>query len=770
MHKQLKFILILLSFGFWVNGLYAQQSKLNALGSWRVHLPYFSNNCIEQVGKKIYCGSASGLFTYNTADNSIERLSKHTGLSDVEVVLFKHNSTLNKSVVVYANTNIDIIDHTSGKITNIPDVMQKNLIGKKQINGIYFYENTAYLSCSFGIVLVDLKENQISDSYQNLGTNGNQLEFYNLVVLSSNIIANTADGIVLASLNASNLADYRSWNLIASSSGGSQMALFKSEVYAVIDSTLKVYDGIGAWSVLGSLNTKKIRSLKPVANQMLIIAEEAIYIIDQSKNISTRSFSFRNDACIDNRGLLAMVDNQFGLTIDRTDIGTVDYYTPNGPAGKTFGKMLYVDNKLWVTGGYVNDMWSPLVFNNSKFYSYSEQNWFNYTDKDFPLIAPARDFIDVKKDPNNDKYYLSSFGTGIFEIDGQHQMKLYNEQNSSLQVLQVSDPTYRPLLSGGIDFDLYGNLWVSNFGAAKPLSVKTAQGWKSFSIGSILVGNELGWLTCDDYNNVWVNSLKDKGILVYNHAGTPNNANDDSYKLLTKETGQGALPSNTVLCMTLDKKGEMWVGTNQGLAIFSNPDLIFNGKKNSFDARQIIIQVGSNYEIFLGKEAINCIKVDPANRKWIGTRNGVVLVAADGYTVLKKLTTANSPLLSNNVVEIGIDESNGEVFFGTDKGIVSYTSDATEGKQNFSNVKIYPNPVHPTYQGDITINGLLANAVVKITDIGGNLVFETTANGGTATWNGRNFSGNRVATGVYLILAADAEGNDSYAGKLLFIH
>ncbi len=770
MHKVLKLIFLVLSLCFSIFESFAQQSKLNALGSWRVHLPYFSNLCIERVGKKIYCGSESGIFSYNTDDNSIERLSKHTGLSDVEVLILKHNTFSNKTVVVYNNSNIDIIDHVSGKITNIPDVMDKNMIGKKQINGIYFYEHTVYLSCSFGIVLIDLTKNQISDSYQNLGANGNQLEFYNLVVFSNSIVANTSDGIVLAALNASNLADYRSWNRLSSSTGGKHIELFKSEVYAVIDSTLKVYDGLGAFTSFTGITSNKIRSLKNVGSQLLIVAQEAIYLIDETKKLSTRPFTFRNDACIDNRGLLAMVDNQFGLTIDRTDLGTIDYYTPNGPAGKTFGKMAFTENKLWVSGGYVNDMWSPLVFNNSKFYTFSEENWINYTAKDFPAIEPAKDFIDVKKEPFSDKIYLSSFGTGVYEIDGQNKMTLYNEQNSSLQTLQVADPTYKPLLSGGIDFDFYGNLWVSNFGAAKPLSVKTAEGWKSFSIGSILVGNELGWVTCDDYNNVWVNSLKDKGILVYNHAGTPNNANDDSYKLLTKEVGEGALPSNTVLCMTLDKKGEMWVGTNQGLAIFSNPGLIFNGKKNSYDARQIIVQVGSNYEVFLGKESINCIKVDPANRKWIGTRNGVVLVAADGYTVLKKFTSSNSPLLSNNVIEIGIDESNGEVFFGTDKGIISYTSDATAGNQDFSKVKIYPNPVHPTYQGDVTINGLLTNANVKITDISGNLVYETTANGGTATWNGRNYSGNRVATGVYLIIAADADGNQSYAGKLLFIH
>jgi len=770
MKKHLKVLAVLISFVFHLCEANAQQSKLNALGSWRVHLPYFSNTCIETVGKTVYCGSESGLFTYHNEDNSIERLSKHTGLSDVEVSIFKHNYILNKSIVVYANSNMDIIDHSSGKITNIPDVMQKNMIGKKQINGVFFNENLAYLSCSFGIVIVDLSQNQISDSYQNLGANGNQLEFYNLVIYANSIIANTAEGIVRAKIDANNLADYRSWNNTNSNKGGRFIALFKNEVYAEIDSTLNLYDGIGAWNPVTAVNSRKLKNLKAMANNLVAVVEEGIYLIDEQKNTVLRNFTYRTDACIDSRGFLNMVDQQFGLTIDRKDIGTVDYYTPNGPAGKSFGKMLFVDQKLWVSGGYVNDMWSPLVFNNSKFYTYAQQTWFNYNAKDFPMIESARDFIDVKKDPNSSSYYLSSFGTGIFEIDGQNQFKLYNEKNSTLQALQVADPNYRPLLSGGIDFDAYGNLWVSNYGAAKPLSVKTKQGWQSFSIGSLLVGNELGWVTCDDYNNVWVNSLKDKGILVYNHAGSPNNANDDSYKLLTKETGQGALPSNTVLCMSLDKRGEMWVGTNQGLAIFSNPDLIFNGKKNSFDARQIIIQVGSNYEVFLGKESINCIKVDPANRKWIGTRNGVVFVSADGYTVLKKFTTANSPLLSNNVVEIGIDESNGEVFFGTDKGIVSYTADATVGASNFSNVKIYPNPVKPDYESDITIQGLKQNSVVKITDISGNLVFETTSNGGTATWNGRNFNGLRVATGVYLILAADAEGNESYAGKILFIH
>lgn len=748
----------------------AQSNKEPAPGTWRVHLPYQANYCVERVGNKLYCGSPSGLFTFNTDDNSIERLSKHTGLSDVEVDIFRYYESKKMSIVIYANTNIDLLDHQTNEIINIPDILQKSMIGKKTVNSVFFHENKAYLACSFGVVVVDLDKKQITESYQNLGANGAQIEFLSLVINDNSIFASAADGIYRASLNAPNLSDFKFWAKSKASLYSNQSCVFKNQVYAVIDSTVKIYDGIGSWIDWPQSNSTRIKTLKSSNNKLIFVAEEHIVIENSDGTFSKKPLTFRNDAVIDERGFLAMVDNLFGLTFERTDNGNIDYYNPNGPAGKTFGKMLYYDKKLWVTGGYVNDVWSPLIYNNTKFSTFFDNTWYNYSKTDHPAIDNAKDFIDIRKNPYTNEIYLSSFGTGIFEVKNDIVTNVYDDKNSSLQRLQVADPNYNPLLSGGMDFDIYGNLWVSNFGASKPLSVKSKSGWTSFSIGTLLVGNEIGWVTCDDYNNVWANTLKDKGILVYNHAGTPNNPNDDTYKLLTKDAGQGGLPSNTVLCMSLDQRGEMWIGTNQGLAILSNPGLIFNNKKSSFDARQIIIQVGSNYEIFLGKEVINCIKVDPANRKWIGTRNGVHLVSPDGYTLLKTFTISNSPLLSNNVIEIGIDEKTGEVFFGTEKGIISYVADATKGAETFNEVKIFPNPVRPEFTDNITIRGLVNNAIVKITDISGNLVYETTANGGTATWNGRNFSGKRASTGVYLIMSADEDGNQSYAGKLVFIH
>ncbi|MCG9881824.1 MAG: T9SS type A sorting domain-containing protein, partial [Bacteroidia bacterium] len=613
-----------------------------------------------------------------------------------------------------------------------------------------------------------------TDSYQNLGPGGSQLPFISLAIFENQIFAAAANGIYSASLNAPNLSDFNFWRLVKPSTNSSHCLVYKGNLYLVVDGALQVYDGISYQNYTpaagATIKALQLSAYQDANAKLLIICPEFILLESGNNNPEKVLHTYRNDAVVDKRGYLCMVDDNYGLTIDNKATGELVFIIPNGPITKTFGKMAYADSKLWVTGGSVNDRWDPLMYNGSKFFTYQNHNWFNFRESDYPLLQGMSDFIDIKKNPFGNELYVSSFGGGIIEMQGDKIIAKYDDKNSSLQRLSVVDTTYKPLLSGGMDFDNMGNLWVSNFGVNKPISVKAGNNWYSFNVGTITGGNELGWLTCDDFNNKWLLSLRDKGILVYNDNGTPANVNDDQYKMLTKEVGQGALPSNTILCVTKDLRGEMWVGSSQGLAIISNPRQIFSAKKEDFDARQIIIKVGTNFEIFLGKEQINCIKVDPANRKWIGTPNGVWLVSEDGYTVIKNFTTANAPLLSNNVMEIGIDESTGEVFFGTEKGIISYMGDASEGSKGFSNVEIFPNPVRPDFTGSVSIRGLMDNSTVKITDINGQLVYETTSNGGFASWDGKSLNGKRVSTGVYLIFAASKDGSQTHVGKLLFIN
>jgi hypothetical protein len=222
--------------------------------------------------------------------------------------------------------------------------------------------------------------------------------------------------------------------------------------------------------------------------------------------------------------------------------------------------------------------------------------------------------------------------------------------------------------------------------------------------------------------------------------------------------------------MAQDLKGEVWVGTDKGFCIFRNPQDIFKPNKD-FDATRIVVKTGLVFSNMLGDNPITCIRVDAANRKWIGTANGgVFLLSEDGYSILKNFNTSNSPLLSDAIYEIGLDGQTGEVFIATDKGIISYMGDATDAGNTHGDVMVYPNPVRPEYAGNIAIKGLVKDANVKITDVAGNLVYETKANGGMATWNGLNFKGKRAATGVYLIYSSNADGTETFVTKILFVN
>jgi hypothetical protein len=213
------------------------------------------------------------------------------------------------------------------------------------------------------------------------------------------------------------------------------------------------------------------------------------------------------------------------------------------------------------------------------------------------------------------------------------------------------------------------------------------------------------------------------------------------------------------------------VGTDHGPVVYSNPKDVFNGETAG---TQVLIPRNdgtTNADPLLGTETINCIAVDGANRKWFGTaKGGAFLFSPDGLREIYHFNTDNSPIFSNNILCIGIDEHTGEVFFGTDRGIISYRANATKPNDNFTNVYVFPNPVREDYHGDIVITGLIENTHVKITDISGNLVYQTKSIGGQAVWDGKTRGRRRVATGVYLVFCSNDDGTKTYITKMLVIH
>jgi ligand-binding sensor domain-containing protein len=748
------------------------QYKVPQMFTWRTHLPYHTNNTVAQHANLIYVGSNSGVFVYDTEENSIEVWSKVTGLSDVEVTKLAYDEQTQTLVIVYKNTNVDLMHQ--GRVYNIRNILTQSIIGDKAVNDVLIHNGYAYLACSFGVVKIDLAAKQIVDSYQNIGPGGSTLPISDLAVFNNNLYASSVEGLFRASLNSGNLSDFNFWFQQRTDTITHVLSAQGYLLAATTNGVLR-YDGL-TWDSLTGLDGSAPRNVSLTQNKVMVIQASRVVTYDNNFTPNPYPIFGVTDGVLTNKGYHSLAIVEQGLVT--FDPQQTIYAFPQGPTGTTATKFAYSDKKkqLFVAGGSIDGLggasgWKPSG-NKSKYYIFDGTDWYNGSRSTSPFVANKTDFVDVSCDASG-RAYMTSFGGGLLEITDLNPTNFYDTSNSKLGYFVNEFPTYRPVFAAGTAVDEKGNVWVTSYGAAKPLAVKTPNNqWYSFGMNG--ANNSVGYIVCDNNpvrNNKWIINTRGVGLIVYNEGANIASEGDDLVKVLSKEKGNGALPSNNVLCMALDNNGEMWIGTDAGLCIISDPTAVFsNDSRRSYDARQLIFNTGSFNSIFLGTDAIYCIKVDGANRKWIGTRNGVWLVSEDGYTVIRNFTAENSPLLSNIVYDISIFEETGEVFFATEKGIVSYAGDATKADDKHGKVVVYPNPVRPEYTGEITIRGLATKTNVKVTDIAGNLVYETQSNGGTATWSGRNFNGKRVATGVYLIYSSNDDATETYVTKILVVN
>jgi hypothetical protein len=425
-------------------------------------------------------------------------------------------------------------------------------------------------------------------------------------------------------------------------------------------------------------------------------------------------------------------------------------------------------NDLYVAPGGRDNSYVPL-YNQGQIYHFDNTNWWNSSMADLGNVI---DVVTVSIDPSDNKrIYAGSWGNGLIELYDGKLVAKYGESNSSLHHHSASDTS--DIRIGGTAFDQNGNLWVVNTHNNYCLSRKSGNDWQDYNI-SIVNESDLGQLMIDRYDQKWVlmryTNLNTNSILVFTDNGTPDNPSDDKSRLLNSTVGSGNISGNNVNALAEDRNGQVWVGTEKGICVFYSPENIFVPGQN-FDAQQILVQQGSYVQYLLENEMVTAIAVDGANQKWIGTdRGGVFLFSPDGTKQIYHFTIDNSPLFSNRITALAINPLTGEVYIGTDKGILSFKSVATEGGDSFSDVYAYPNPVKEGYAGYIAIKGLVQDAEVKITDISGRLIFATKASGGQAIWDGKNFTGKRAKTGVYLVFASNETGSEKIVTKILIIN
>lgn len=765
---KLSFLLFFVS--AWLQPVLAQYSE-----RWQDHLPYQRSIGVTRIGPVIYCASEEALFSFNTQNGEINRLNKLNGLSDYGIACIGWNNPAGQLIIAYKNGNMDVLDEYG--IRNIPDLKNSSLfIGKKNINHIMVHNGEAYISTDFGIMNADLGSGLIRETYI-IGPGGTERRVYQTAVdeTSGIIYAATESGLYSASM-AAPLIFYQSWTPVP----GVPQVEFNHVVVFNGKPVVNKVDPTGSEDSLFTYDAGTLEYLEEeppnrkffleVINGYLVIA--APFNVTCINSLGQVSWNVSNvlwepflpqaawpDA---GGGRLWMADYFNGLAQITPQYG-FSFHRPDGPYSSSVFRLTAGSDQLWVAPGSLDANWDA-TFNNEGLFSYSNFDWQHLSAAQF---NDARDFVAVAMNPADpEEIWATAWGSGVYRI---YKGELVNHYNSTTTggVLQPVQGSTSDLRTGGLTFDDNGDLWITNSLANNPLVVRRADGtWQNFSLGAF-GGPSVKFkdIIVTQLQHKWLQT-RGNGIVVVNDQDGPLQV-----KKLSASQGSGGLPSASVLTMAEDQDGEIWIGTEDGLGVVYAPENIFSSGGN-YDAQPILIKTNEGiYERFLAGQAVTAIVVDGANKKWIGTSSsGVFYVSEDGTETIFQFNTANSPLPSDNVTSIAVDGLTGDVFIGTDRGILSYRGNATEGGDQFNNVFAYPNPVRPGYSGPIFIRGLVTNAQVKITDVAGNIVNEMRAEGGQAIWYGNRFNGERAASGVYLVFLTNDDGTETAVTKILLVN
>jgi len=743
--------------------------QLQPVGQWRDHLPYHQAIAVERQQQTLWCATPFSVFSVDPSDKSIERFSRISGLTETGVSAIGADPEGNKLVIAYTNSNVDVlIDNT---VHNIDAIKNSTVSGNKSINHILVRGQQALLSTGLGIIVLNLDKYEVNNTWI-IGSNGSKVAISNTAIDAQYYYAATTEGLKRASINNSNLADYRNWELMSGSNGlpaGAVLSVvnFKNQLIVNMNHQLYALQN-GSWNLfyndgweithIGAGGDKLLLTeVNGLQSRVISLttggAPETIIQHPQFTRAPRQAIYFQQQYWV--------ADEANGLSATN-GAGDFESFVPPSPASLADGQMQVLNNTLWVAAGSVTQQWLP-ANNRNGLYRFSDDTWTNYNAASALLPDSINDIISLAIDPVDQSIWAGSFDDGLLHLQDNKLTVL--KQNSAIQPAYFSTESYRV---SGLHFDPNNNLWIGNYGAPGELVVRKPDGnFKSFTIPYPVAENAVSQVIADDYNQVWIVSPKGNGLFLFSYGNSIDNPSDDQWRWYRTGTGNGNLPDNNVNSIAKDKNGFIWIGTNRGIGIIQCPQDA--AATTGCDAILPVVQSDNFAGYLFRDEQVQCIVVDGADRKWIGTKNGVWLISSDGAKTIYRFHAGNSPLVDNDVRQIAVNGFTGEVFFSTPKGICSFRSTATEGTSANENVLVFPNPVPPSYNGTIAIRGLVNNAAVKITETNGRLVYQTRALGGQATWNGRHYNGSRVATGVYLVLVTDDTKKEQIATKIVFI-
>lgn len=776
-----------------------QNSKAQDFSSlWKAHFAYYNVTDVVNGDNSIYAAAENAIFRYDFTNQGIETITTVQGLSGQEISALYYSQEFQSLIIGYGNGLLEVYSEIDNSVLTIVDILDRQNIPPtdKGINNFYENDGLIYISTDFGVSVYNLERLEFGDTYF-LGDGGAQISVQQVSVLNNKLYVACLDnnGIKRADLNNPNLIDFNEWETVVTGNFFSASNL-NNKIYAVASNNNVIELDGNTNTVSFSLPFRPL-DVKSSNDNLVFTSSNSSLVYDVNLSIianfvPTSDFQTNFTSAIFLNNVAYIGTQNFGV-LQSSSSNPSEYVEirPDGPLENSIFKLNASGGNIWATYGEYSSTLNPFPLTSKGISILVNDSWRNTP---FDSLLGTRELNEIVFNPfNPNQVFISSYKDGILEFNNFEPTFLFNQTNSGLESLILpGNPSFVGIRVSGLQFDTQGLLWsvTSRVDRALKSYDPTTSNWSGYSFSSLIsdpLNDDLGFfdLVIDNNGTKWTGSFYSR-LIAYNE-----NLSDPIKNITT--ANDGVDPFMRFRALAIDNNNQLWIGTNFGLRVLANTSGFFEDPNPALDII-VIIEDGLPQELLNG-EAINDIKVDGANNKWVGTSDsGAFYFSENGQETLFHFTEDNSPLPSNNIRDITVDSENGVVYFATDRGLLSFNSGGSEPSENLSNTFVYPNPVRPEYGilgfsdlNDITkgvkIMGLTERVNIKITDIEGNLVAEAQSrinprtvtdtnfgiDGGTAVWNGKNLAGNIVRSGVYLILISDLVSFETKVLKVLIV-
>ncbi|WP_339633502.1 two-component regulator propeller domain-containing protein [Bizionia echini] len=760
---------------------------------WKGHFSFLNIQSVSRGETKIYVAADNAVFSFDTVSREMTQITTINGLSGELITTIYYSEEYGLVLIGYENGLMEILFEDDGSILTIVDIKDKPNIppDRKRINHFNGIDNLVYVATDYGISVYNLQDLEFGDTFF-IGDGGAKIQVHQTTVFNNYIYAACYDnaGIRKALLSSPDLIDFQEWTQIRSGS-----FRFIQEVddnlYTVQRSrTLFRIEANDNFSNLFRYNSLP-NDMVSVNNRLLVSAPENVFVYDPEFNeiavvnpnddypteFSCATLFENNDLYLGTKNIVNVGKPGFGiLETNLDDLTSFNEIHPDGPLLNTLFSVEVKNNNLWCTfGGYS----AAFAFQGNSYTGlshYVNEQWINKPyDSIAEIVDTPRFLSHIAINPfNTDQVYVSSYFSGLIDIQNNEIINIYDENNSTIVPFASNI-----CLTLTASFDTQGALWVTNGRVESPLNKFENGNWTSYDLTGIISSptSNLGFsdIVFDRSGNVFFGSYS-AGIIGLNLSG------NGEFKNIVDESQN--MPTPYVTAVAMDKNNQVWIGTSNGLRVIYNTNSFFS--ESNPQVQNIVISGDGAPQELLYQQFISDIEVDGANNKWIAAiGSGVFYFSSDGQNTIRHFTKDNSPLPSNDIVDISINEINGDVYFATRNGLVSFGSGSSETQETLANAYVYPNPVRPTFnitEEKVKIKDISDNVNIKITDIEGNLVAEAQSrtntrfkgynleiDGGIAYWNGNNLANNVVKTGVYLVMLSDLDTFETKVIKVMVV-